>query len=86
MKKKTCSICSKTFYTEYPHQRYCSKECGREAHNEQKKERREREKNLANSKLSLDDINRQARAAGMSYGKFVAEMYKERLRNERTMQ
>lgn len=86
MKKKTCRVCGKTFYTEYGQKLYCSKECGDIAHNEQKKERRERDRNLANRKLSLDEINRQARAAGMSYGKFVAEMYKERLRNERTMQ
>ena len=82
MKKRTCSLCRTVFYTNSAKQKYCSKECAREAHNAQRKVRDERNRNIAKASKSLDEINRQARAAGMSYGKYVAKLYVERLRNE----
>lgn len=88
---KTCPICGKEFLTKIKKTKYCSEECRREKERrraikqwEEKKaeqQKKKKEKHIP----QLDELNRRAREAGMTYGKYMAEKYKERLKNERTV-
>lgn len=80
-----CEYCRKEFYTNNRIVKYCGAACRSKAGDERKREREQAQNNQIKN-LSLDETNRRARAAGMSYGKFVAMQYAERLKNERTMQ
>ncbi len=84
MKILRCEFCGKGFYTNNRITKYCSPACRYKARDEKKKEREQAQRNQIKN-FSLNETNRLARAAGMSYGKYVAEMYKERLKNERSV-
>lgn len=85
MKILKCEYCGEEFYTNGKTAKYCSPACRSKAA-EERKRTKENFQNSQLRKLSLDETNRRAKESGMSYGKYVAEMYKERLKNERTMQ
>lgn len=80
-----CDICGQTFKKANGSQRYCSVPCRREAQHQQNLEwmrryreemqqfKKKQEKKAAYSSFQeLADMNERARAAGMSYGKYVA--------------
>lgn len=67
--ERHCLICLNSFWGE-PHAKYCSEECSREAI--RRREREEREKKKAAKGLTLSEVARLAREAGMSYGEYVA--------------
>ena len=86
MYKKYCEICGRKFETRHPQTRVCSDECRKKKREEWKSaynENQSSRKRAASSNLA--EVSRLAREAGMSYGKYVAKMYKEKLKNERTM-
>lgn len=88
MYKMTCKMCGMTFAAQRKHTKYCSDACRTERDRQRTKECLERKKNEPKPEKyvpHLDEINHKARAAGMSYGKYVAEKYKERLKNEHAM-
>ena len=75
MRTKLCGICGKEFEVKAKNQRYCCCECkskatkiaqakGREKTREAKKKKTE--------KLSVTEIDKLAKAAGMSYGKYIS--------------
>ena len=84
-RKLTCPICNKTFIPLKGPQKYCSKECQYEnkklSERARRSERRtiQRHKPNRKSQKPLVDIAIAARAAGMSYGQYVA---REMMKNE----
>lgn len=75
---KKCEICGNEFSTRYSRQKCCSVTCGNEAKKRNAKENARKKAEQAEKKHTLEEINRMARAAGMSYGKYVAMQYIER--------
>lgn len=74
---RNCLICYQKFESNGPKSKYCGTECARRAMNESKRakrrEKREAEKAAKRPKMkSLAIINAEARAAGMTYGQYVA--------------
>ena len=66
-------------------QRYCCDECRRKG-NQRKARERYRQQIAAkqkNKKPTLADINSKARAAGMTYGKYMAQEYGKQVKVER---
>lgn len=82
MYKKYCEICGRKFETKQPQARMCSDECRKIRAVQWRAEHKEAGKLRKNK---LNEVNRLAREAGMTYGKYVAMQYKEKLKNERTM-
>ena len=88
--KIKCKCCGKYFEHHNYCKKYCSPECTKAARKkreqqywEDKKEQQYDEKK--DPKSALSEINSLARAAGMSYGKYVAMKYIEEQRNVSTM-
>lgn len=79
-----CKCCRKGFYAARLNTRYCSDACRKEAKSQRDAEKYEEEKKSI-KKSSLTEVNRMAREAGMSYGKFVAMKYIEEHRNDTTV-
>lgn len=86
---KKCKWCGTEFSPVRSQQLYCDRECSRQAkvkwqQEYEAKKREEREKKPKQKpekkKIGLVEIEREARAAGMSYGKYSAmqELKKER--------
>ena len=79
--KLTCAVCGGTFYSQRRNTPVCSEACRKKYKQRLRQERaeenavpkRERKSNIA-------DINAAARAAGMTYGKYVAMKYAEKNR------
>lgn len=72
MKIRSCEYCGKSYEASGRNQKYCSRTCGRQMRNQQKQaEQAEKERLKANRK-GLAGIVAEARAAGMSYGKYQA--------------
>lgn len=73
-----CGICGKKFEG-YLSSKYCSDECRRTARRQNDRESdarrkyRKKEKKVKNQTVSISDIAKLARQAGMSYGQYVAE-------------
>ena len=72
-----CPICGKEF-SAYGHKIYCSKECVNKVQytppGERYINRRKREGTFLRDQNAAAQIARDARAAGMSYGQYVAKM------------
>lgn len=91
MHYKKCEYCKKDFYADRHQTRYCSMKCRRAAQEQRKKEKEKEQNNYIEKtdkkphKSNITEINRMAREAGMSYGKFVAKMYIEEHRNDTTV-
>lgn len=78
MHYKKCEYCKKDFYAARHNTKYCGPACMKAAQKERDKERYEAQRKEL-ERPSLAEVNRMAREAGMSYGKFVAMQYaKER--------
>lgn len=80
MTEKICKVCGKTFYGSSA-TAYCGDECrgiGRASTNQLAATRRKirigRKKPKENQNAGIADISKEARAAGMSYGQYVARM------------
>lgn len=77
---KNCKYCGNRFSTHRSNAKYCCERCRYEA---KKKMDRESYKSPhiqeqpKNKNANLIEINRRAREAGMSYGKYVAQKYME---------
>lgn len=86
MHNKKCKGCGKQFYAIQHNTKYCSKACRDAAQKERDAGWPDRKKEP--DKLpSVAETNRQARAAGMTYGKYVAMKYiEEQRKNESAMQ
>lgn len=81
--EKRCLYCNEPYYPNRSDQLYCSRECrkkdytlkqkwkGRKSAAQKRKERSREKKNTG-----LVDIAKQARAAGLTYGQYVADQYK----------
>ena len=50
-----CGYCGQDFIPQYPHQKYCSKECSRKKHREQKTEYQRRRYQQVRNKAIIDN-------------------------------
>lgn len=88
MRIKTCEMCGKEFTAKSNSAKYCCNECRKEAnrtrnlqiYHEHKGGGRPKNPPKVRRKSRIDEINAKARAAGMTYGQYVAEEYKKTLR------
>ena len=74
---KNCKYCGNEFLTTNKNRIYCSRECSNNEIAKKKREKHKQERELLESKKqnNLVKINEAARAAGLSYGKYVALQY-----------
>lgn len=76
-KERECKHCKKIFKPNHASKAYCSIEC-RNAYNRERARLAEAAKRQKKKKKqTLAEITRAAKAAGMSYGKYVLQMEKE---------
>ncbi len=73
--KHICELCGKEFIKGSSRQIYCTKTCTEIAQKKRRKERR----GIRQGKDNITSIQKQAQAMGMSYGQYVAEMYKKQV-------
>ncbi|MBO5068993.1 MAG: hypothetical protein J6C37_01315 [Roseburia sp.] len=74
---KKCSICGKHFITNKSRVVCCSPECQKKRNKEIQNEARRKyvsQKEPKKKKKTLEEISVEARAAGMTYGQYVAQM------------
>ena len=77
---KTCPICG-SFFTGRPNKMYCSAECRIKASGKKQNEARKKPKQKVNEckekikSLSIEEVNRRARAEGLTYGQYMAKYY-----------
>lgn len=76
--ERVCPICGSTFVLDGNYRKYCSPKCQRQAEREASAEhKRQARKNEAKPKppepSPLSMIAREANAAGMTYGRYVAQ-------------
>ena len=73
---RTCLFCGITFLAANPARQYCSAECRKNAAEARVTERRMladgRSRSGSENARAIAEINRRARAAGLSYGKYLA--------------
>lgn len=77
-----CPVCN-SFFLPVRRQKYCSKECCRKATIARSKEWREKHKEIEKpepKKSRLNEICKEAKEHGMSYGQYQAMKYKESMR------
>jgi len=81
--QKNCKHCGKEFLTTNKNQIYCTPKCARKEcakkRIEREKEEQEQLKRKKKKQNNLIEINEAARAAGMTYGKYVALHYAKTL-------
>ena len=79
---RKCKICGREFIAKRKNQIYCDKSCTAKAGVLATKERRKAKAAAEKSKpkRSISDINEEARAAGMTYGQYVAMQYAKTVR------
>jgi len=89
-----CEICGKVFLTNRPTNKTCSPECHHEREKRLKREQtRKKREDIKNGVIpkptkqkkveSLTDVQRKAREAGMSYGKYMEMQFLQQLQEER---
>ena len=81
-----CENCGLIFEKQHHNQRYCCDECRRKGNRRKTKERYKQQKavrKIKNKKPTLSEINNKARAAGMTYGKYMAQEYGKQVKVER---
>ena len=66
-----CRVCKKKFKKKSGNQVYCSEECRNKGKGEIMRQSRKKWKNRK-KKMNLTEIEREAKEAGMSYGRYVA--------------
>lgn len=71
---KTCAICGNSFIAKTPTGKYCSEKCYKTGNSISKRAyaNKMKAKLTTNTTMSLSDIERKAREAGMHYGLYVA--------------
>ncbi len=76
---RKCVICGNIFVGR-PNKKYCCSECRRKAQTEKKAKECKKPKEIETKKpkrklgsLSLEQINKRARAEGLTYGQYVAK-------------
>lgn len=76
---KKCKFCGADFLAVKKNHIYCTLKCAQKANRENDKERKreQRAQKRKKKKDTLIEINAAARAAGMTYGQYVAEQYKK---------
>lgn len=72
--QKKCIICGKEFEAKGPHANVCGDACRRQRDIEYTKSYRKKRKKAAVAHKSLEQVAVEARAAGMTYGEYVAKM------------
>lgn len=80
-RRKKCELCGTEFLTNYAQKRYCSDACRAEAKRTQSLHYKEQKKKKK-KESSFVEINRKAREAGMSYGKYVAMLHMEEMNEQ----
>lgn len=76
LREKRCTICGKKFLGR-PNRMYCSPACRAKSQSKAYKEEQESKvkKKSETRILSIEEINRRARAEGLSYGQYMAKYY-----------
>lgn len=87
---KECRCCKKKFSTKRMNQYYCSEECATKAklkyQREYEAEKKKKEKSDKKPKKKINELTRmaiEARAAGMTYGQYVAKQNAQLTRIQR---
>ena len=77
---KACKYCGKKFLSVKSNHVYCCSYCSKQARNKLAREEGKKEipKPKPKKKDRITEINEAAKAAGMSYGKYVAMQYAEK--------
>lgn len=81
--KLTCAVCGGTFYSHRRNTPVCSETCRRQYKKMKKAEMVKSNTSATPTqkrKSHIEDINAAARAAGMTYGKYMAMKYAEKNR------
>lgn len=83
-----CENCGLIFEKQHHNQHYCCDACRRQAYRRRQRERYMQQKELnqksrKNRKPTLSEINQKARAAGMTYGEYMAQEYGKQVKVER---
>lgn len=83
-----CENCGLIFEKQHHRQAYCCDACRQQGKRRKQTERYRQLKELnqskrKNKKPTLADINSKARAAGMTYGKYMAQEYGKQVKVER---
>ena len=80
-----CGYCDLIFEKQNYNQRYCCDKCRRQGSLKRQKERYRQQKAVKqkNKKPTLSDINSKVRAAGMTYGQYMAQEYGKQVTVER---
>lgn len=78
---RVCPVCGKQFVA-FTKRKYCSDECSKKAQMEKARAISQSNTNQKNKKhvSQLTELNREARAKGMSYGQLQAQRYMEQMR------
>lgn len=82
---KKCEICGKEFRPVKTSGKYCSKECAKEAnriknielHKARMRENKGKQKKIEKKPTTIAEVQRAARAEGLTYGQYMAKQYKE---------
>ena len=77
--KRRCLYCGELYHPNRSDQLYCSRECRQKDYSKQRKWDRPKKKRIrkvTKNNDSITDIAKLARAAGMTYGQYVADQYK----------
>ena len=88
MMEISCENCGLIFEKQNYNQHYCCDACRRQGNKRKSQERYRQQKALnqrkkKNKKPTLSEINQRARAAGMTYGKYMAQEYGKQVKVER---
>lgn len=83
-----CEECGLIFEKKRNNQRYCCPECSkagrlRKSRENHRAARLAKQRQAKNRKPTLSEINQKARAAGMTYGKYMAQEYGKQVKVER---
>lgn len=72
---RTCKWCGKKYIPTSEKNVFCSRSCYYKQHYETKKIEKQQKANMKSNHELIVDIDREAKAHGMSYGKYVALMH-----------
>lgn len=82
---KNCKLCGREFKGQRTNSEYCSQSCYRDARREyerlkiQRRKERERRKNTEDNMTQIRNLAVEAREHGMSYGKYIEMLEKQKV-------
>lgn len=80
--KVICPICNKEFERATAKKKYCGPECQRLANIKHTREKQKAVKRMSRHESELVKVAREAKQAGMTYGKYVGLMWQQEQKKE----